>query len=196
MLWGNDASDISDFTKLVVEGYADIAAGFNEPNQDGQSNMSPETGVSLWKQYLEPLKSKGYQLVSPAVSSADSGKTWMASFMSNCDGCQIDYIAIHYYGTSTDDFQTYVKYWWTTYGLPILITEFACQDFSGGPQCSESQVWTFMETMTKWFDSTSYVKYYSAFGVMHDMQGVNTLNQLLASSDSPTDLGYFYIGSH
>lgn len=34
-----------------------------------------------------------------------------------------------------------------------------------------------------------------ASGVMKDMQGVNTLNQLMNSAGQPTDLGKMYIGA-
>lgn len=71
-----------------------------------------------------------------------------------------------------------------------------------------------MGTVTAYMDAADWVPYYFAFGVcfppslssglmfyfnatgiMHDMQGVNTANQLMASSGQPTDLGYQYISA-
>jgi len=52
-----------------------------------------------------------------------------------------------------------------------------------------------MSEMTAWMDGQPYVYAYFAFGLMHDMRGVNPLNQLMKGDGSPTDLGYFYINA-
>jgi hypothetical protein len=61
------------------------------PNQNGQSNMTPEEGVKLWKEYIEPMKAHGYKLCSPATSSAPNGYTWVEEFFKICgpDKCQV-----------------------------------------------------------------------------------------------------------
>ncbi|KAE9399142.1 hypothetical protein BT96DRAFT_994259 [Gymnopus androsaceus JB14] len=67
----------SSFSSTVVAGYAKYLLGFNEPNEPGQSNLDAETAAALWKQYIEPLKAKGYRLGSPATSSDPNGLSWM-----------------------------------------------------------------------------------------------------------------------
>jgi len=194
MCWG--WKQVDDFQKTAVEGYAKYAMGPNEPNQDGQSDMSPDSGAELWNTYLKPLRSKGYTLVSPAVTSAPNGKTWMKDFFDKIGGTDgVDIVALHWYDVGANKFIDYVSDFYTTFKKPIWVTEFACQNFNGGAQCTMDEVWTFMGSVTKWMDDTWYIYAYFAFGVMHDMQGVNDDNQLMSGSGKPTDLGYMYIGA-
>lgn len=49
--------------------------------------------------------------------------------------------------------------------------------------------WYLHQQMAAWFDSQDYVKRYSPFGVMRDMQGVNQDNALMNPSGDITSLG-------
>ena len=51
--------------------------------------MDPGYAAQLWKQYIQPLKEKGYALITPACTNAPSGKTWLRAFMNACDGCTV-----------------------------------------------------------------------------------------------------------
>jgi hypothetical protein len=193
MLWGYN--QIDDFQTLVVAGYASYVLGMNEPNEPGQSNMDAGSGAQLWQQYIQPLKSQGYTLISPATSSNPNGLVWMTDFFAACQGCTVDIIAVHWYDVDPQDFINYVTNWYNTFGLPIWVTEFACQNYNGGPQCTQDQVNNFMSTVTSWMNSTPWVEAYFAFGVMLDMQGVNPDDQLMSPDGTPTQLGYMYINS-
>lgn len=43
---------------------------------------------------------------------------------------------LHWYDVKAEDFQKYVLDFATTFGKPIWVTEYACQNFNGGAQCS------------------------------------------------------------
>lgn len=192
MLWGYD--QISDFQSLVVAGYANYVLGMNEPNEPSQSNMSPSDGVSLWQQYINPLKDQGYYLVSPACTNDQTGLDWMASFFQECSGCHIDAVAFHFYGTDAQAFITYATQLHNLYNLPIWVTEFADQNFSGGAQANQDEVYAFASTVANFIDSTEWFTVAFPFGLMSDLQGVNTYNSLLGSDDQPTSLAYTYFG--
>jgi len=192
MLWGYD--QVSDFQSLVVAGYANYVLGMNEPNEPSQSNMSPSDGAALWKQYIDPLKASGYYLVSPACTNDQAGLDWMTSFFQACSGCQVDAVAFHFYGTNAQDFISYATQLHNTYNLPIWVTEFADQSFSGGAQASQDEVYAFASTVANFVDSTSWFEAAFPFGLMSDLQGVNTANSLLSSDDTPTSLAYNYFG--
>ena len=51
--------------------------------------MSPADGAKLWRQYMSPLSSQGYTLVSPACTNAPSGKIWMKEFLAECKDCPV-----------------------------------------------------------------------------------------------------------
>ncbi|KLO12831.1 hypothetical protein SCHPADRAFT_874924 [Schizopora paradoxa] len=194
MLWDCSSSKVSAFKSVVKAGYSSIAMGFNEVNQAGQANMSPQDAVNCWLENIEPLASQGYKLVSPSTTSAPDGITWMKSFLQICNGrCTLDYHSLHFYGTSEQDLISYISNWHNTFGVPIMLTEFACQDFTGGPQCSAGQVQSFYGTAIKWMESQSFVEAYFAYGALISENGVNELDALMTSGGNPTSLGEQYI---
>jgi len=192
MFWGPNQE--ADFKKLVVKGYANIAMGFNEPNEPGQSNMNAGDGASLWIQYLEPLLNEGYELVAPTTSSNPNGRTWVDQWYKDCNGkCNPTYHGVHYYDITSAGMITYMQQWHSAYGKPIMATEFACQNFNSGAQCSVSQTNAFWKSVVEFMESTEWVTAYFGFGIMTNMQGVNTDNQLMTSAGKPTALGQKYI---
>jgi len=195
MLWGDKQT--SQFAQTVVEGYANCVLGFNEPNQSGQSDMDPGHAAQVWMQYIQPLKEKGYQLIAPACTNdPNTAIPWYNSFFAACTQCTFDGIGAHIYATDPQVFISWVTQLHNTYKLDVWPTEFACQNFSGGAQCTESQVWNWMTTIKGFADGTSWIPAYFAFGALPDMSGVNALNQLLdPSTGQPTSLGAYYIGS-
>lgn len=97
MLWGQ--RQVEDFTSSINNTISSLSVtsvlGMNEPQERGQANMSPQEGADMWRTYIEPLKSFGIRLGSPAPSSAPSGKTWLLDFLEACDGgCTVDFIAM------------------------------------------------------------------------------------------------------
>ncbi|KAJ6599238.1 glycosyl hydrolase catalytic core-domain-containing protein [Mycena vulgaris] len=176
MLWG--WKDVDNFKAKVVEGYCQDCP---RPNEDGQSSMDAWSGIQIWRQYMMPLASKGYTLISPAMSSRPNGKDWIATFMKNC---------------GSDCCSTYVTYWHDTYNLPVYVTEYADQDFNGGPQASMDEIWAFMVGATEFMNANSWVKAHCWFGAMEGMDNVNPLNKLMNDAgDGPNDLGYYFINN-
>jgi len=190
MLWG--AKQIGDFQNLVKQGYATKVFGMNEPNEPGQSNMSPQDGANMWKQYIQPLKDEGYTLISPACTNGPSGIAWMQSFLSACDGCTVDNAGVHVYTIDPQVMIDYLEQFYNTFKIPIWVSEFACQDFSGKNEPCPN-VYDFMGKVQAFMDETDYVLGYSAFGVMYDMYNVNPADQLLGGNGGPNALGSFYI---
>jgi hypothetical protein len=50
---------------------------FSRPNEISQSNISPDDAVPIWKEYMAPLKAKGYKLGMAAPTNAPSGLEWV-----------------------------------------------------------------------------------------------------------------------
>ncbi|CAE6440757.1 unnamed protein product [Rhizoctonia solani] len=192
-LWGEKQK--SSFTQQVGSTPSTLIFGFNEPNQGDQSNMSAQDGATLWNTMIKPLKREGAKLVSPACTSAPSGKTWIQDMMKACgsDKCGFDFLAIHWYGTSPESFKAYVDDFWKTFNTPLIVSEYACQDFSGGAQCTKQQTIDFHHTMATWLDQHEGVAMYAPFGFMPDMGNVNPDNQLMGSDGGPNELGNFYL---
>ena len=88
--------------------------------------MDVADAVGAWNAYLQPLANEGYQLLAPVTSSNPDGYTWMQQFLSQCQGCSIAGMPVHYYGTDANEMISYIEQW-AGFGYPILVTEFACQ---------------------------------------------------------------------
>jgi hypothetical protein len=194
MLWGWNQIDL--WNEWVLGGKAQFweVLGMNEPNQQGQSDMSAGSGVELWKTYIQPLKSRGVRLISPATTSSPTGKQWIQEFQSICGGaCTFDAVSLHWYDVGVQKFIDYVTDFHNTFNSNIWVTEYACQNFNGGAQCSEGEIWDFLQQTTGWMDATPWVEKYAWFGVMKDMQGVNDFDRLMGDDGRPNALGQAYI---
>ncbi|KZT38967.1 hypothetical protein SISSUDRAFT_1046288 [Sistotremastrum suecicum HHB10207 ss-3] len=194
MLWG--WNQVSQFQSTVKPGYSNIAMAINEPNEPGQSNMSPESGAQLWKQYVEPLRSQGYELVSPVTSSNPNGFTWVQNWLTACDGgCNFDRLALHWYDTTLGKFQDYINKWHTAFpDKKIWITEYACVNFNGGAQPSDAEIAAFHAAAIPYLNSLDYVEYIFPFGAMKQMDGVDPANQLMDPvTGEPNALGWTYL---
>ncbi|KAI0660251.1 hypothetical protein C8Q70DRAFT_914119 [Cubamyces menziesii] len=193
MLWGGSEDMISAFESTVTAGYGTIILGFNEPNEEGQSNLDPFTAAALWQQYIEPKRSLGYKTCSPAISSRPNGQQWMQEFLQACSGCTIDYQCLHWYDIGFSGLQTYLEENHDTFGLPILLTEFADQDFNSGAQPSLGDVITFMQQALEYFDNTDWILAACPFGILFPQAGVTNNNALQNADGTPTELGTIVI---
>lgn len=104
MLWGCNVTYTRPFQEAVAGNFSDVmltnqreVLGFNEPEITGQSECTPQEAVDAWIEFLEPLKSQGYRLGSPAVTSGDFGREWFREWWRLCDGrCNPDFIPVHW----------------------------------------------------------------------------------------------------
>ncbi|KZV93427.1 hypothetical protein EXIGLDRAFT_717153 [Exidia glandulosa HHB12029] len=181
----------------VTSGYATKAMGCNEVNQQGQSTMNVQRGIDIWKQYLMPLKGQGYQLISHSTNQADDGTQWHKDFKDQCGECydSIDAYSVHWYGTSADNFKSYVSGFHSALGKDIYVTEFACTDFSGQTTCDPGQAKALMDDLTDWMKQPEqdYIKGFFWFGMWPSLPGgVSPANTLVNGDGSPNDLGNNY----
>lgn len=195
MLWGGSTEEVADFQNTVKAGYTNCVYGPNEPNLDTQSNLDPTTAAQLWMQNILPLSSQGYTSIwAPAVTSADSGVPWLQAFFKACQGCTFTGMNLHIYATNSADMINYLMHMHSIFNKDIRVTEFACESFTNGPQCTQDQAFAFMSNVTEWMDQTDYIKKYFAYGIMTDIN-INPLDRLMADDGTPTALGRLYLGS-
>ena len=123
----------------------------------------------MWKTYMLPLKSQGYKLISAAPAT---GPKWLQDFRTACTkagvDCSWDFSAGHIYTTSVDSFKTVA----TSYHIadfdwaPVMITEYACQDYSGNNnQASSDEIWAFMTQTKSWLNSQDFIAAFFYFGM-------------------------------
>lgn len=172
MIWGSGSVTSTALAQAKQTTSCGCVLGFNEPDNGGQSNMTPAQALALWPQ----LQSTGLELGSPAVATgaADSGG-WLDQFMAGAKqhGYRVDFITLHWYGSDFDpsaaagQLQSYIEAVYAKYHLPIWLTEFALISFAGGGEHdpSESVQAAFLTDATAMLDKHSYVKRYAWFGL-------------------------------
>ncbi|PWN38607.1 uncharacterized protein FA14DRAFT_160062 [Meira miltonrushii] len=168
--------------------------GFNEPDNAGQANLSPQQAASLWKQYFEPLRSQGKKLVAPAITSSSNqgqGLSWLDEFVAACSGCHFDAYAFHPYASNADAVQGSVNYFVNYKNgayTPAWITEFGRSpdtvSNAGGAQ--------FIQSVINYLDSEPRVQRY-AYLARFDPNSVNVQRDLQNADGSKTALGNVYV---
>jgi hypothetical protein len=134
MIWGGTF----DTTKLAtqVPAGAKYLLTFNEPNFGSQSNLTPSAAAALWPQIQAFADARGMKIVSPAVNYCGSPCNdtdpfdWLSKFFAACTGCQVDYVAMHWYACTKSALTSTVAKYEQQFGKPLWVTEFSCLDTS------------------------------------------------------------------
>ncbi|KAJ7056208.1 glycosyl hydrolase catalytic core-domain-containing protein [Mycena amicta] len=195
MFWGNSKWDKWNSRKAdMAKKLPTHLMGFNEPDINSQSNMSPSYAAQVWMQEIQPYGYKGVKLISPAVAW---NLDWTASFLSEVQkrGGYVDMIAVHWYGSYKDiaSFKKFVSTARTRFNRKIWVTELGVTTASGA---SQQQTKDFMMQAFSWMDSTGYVDRASWFGCFESSnppdQYATAKNALLKTAGSLNDMGYWY----
>lgn len=142
MLWddspGRTASWALTMTKAISDGCREVLS-FNEPDNIGQANMTPEQAALSHVKYLNPYKDK-LKIGAPSVSNSvvnGEGLRWLSEFFEVCaqqeTTCAVDFCPVHWYSWDvlyreqwSSDLLRHLK---SAYeicgGRPVWLTEFA-----------------------------------------------------------------------
>lgn len=134
--------------------------GFNEPDKDGQADMSPDVAIARWPR----LEALNLPLVAPAPASTANG--WLASFVSQADarGYRRDYTAVHWYGPpDADGLIAGLQGAYQTFGRPVWLTEFSVVRWSGGATWDYATNYHFLAEFLWRAESLPWLKRYSLF---------------------------------
>jgi putative glycosyl hydrolase len=168
MIWGSGSVTTANLNTVKTEG--GVLLGFNEPDNAGQSNMTPQQALALWPQ----LVATGMRLGSPAVAAnAQAAGGWLDTFMSGAaqQGLRVDFICLHWYGgnfnptSAVSELQTYLAQTNAKYNLPIWLTEYALTNYGVSPATypTDAQQVAFAAASVAMLESTSYVERYAWF---------------------------------
>jgi hypothetical protein len=119
--WKNNAQSIIDHSPLL----STHLLAFQEPDNEGQCNITPLFAAATYIVYFQPYKGSAL-LGAPAVSSKPGGLQWLSEFLYHCQGCEINFVPIHWYGSALDveGFYSYVaQAYAAAQNRPIWITE-------------------------------------------------------------------------
>jgi len=131
--WDNCTSGIwssvhEDWKKLGVK----YILGFNEPDNKGQSNLTPEKAANYWEQLDDFANSfdPPLELVGPGMThwDADGGSWWLDAFFGNLSDARksnIKYIAQHDYSGNASGIIAKANAAYKKYNRKLWLTEFS-----------------------------------------------------------------------
>ncbi|KAJ6566833.1 hypothetical protein B0H19DRAFT_1258016 [Mycena capillaripes] len=151
----------------------------NEPDING---ITPQQAADWYKQNINPIAIKKALPAVTASQNPGQGLDWLQQMLDACAGqCFFDYINLHHYGASFDQFKAHVQDANTRFpGKQIVVTEFALQNPAGG---QADQVAYYKEAFA-FLDSSPFVEMYFPF--------VATSPKLFVANDAP---GTTFVGT-
>lgn len=170
--------------------------GYNEPNFFEQSNMSAAQAAADWHTVEAVAKAHNLKIVSPAVNFCgdDKNKTgpchdtnpvhYLQTFFEACQGCQVDYVAVHWYNCDGASLKSYLDMF-KQFNKPIWLTEFAC---AYGGDTSVAGQEKYMREAIPILEARSDVFRYAWFSADPIPNA-----RLLNADGSPTALGKIYL---
>jgi hypothetical protein len=196
MLWGTSSLFVDGWTTNVEAAIAagsSYIMGFNEPDLASQANLAAADAATYYKQYLTPYSGKA-KLISPAVTSSSSttaGLAWFESFISECSDCGVSVLAVHWYGDSVSELQSFITEAISTaskYGISeVWLTEWALSSDEGGISDLATAA-SFVQEAGAWLDEqsalTRYSYFYVANGYLLTNGVVNSVGAAYASAAS------------
>ena len=169
MIWGARSVTTATLTQVRNEGHYLLA--FNEPDNPGQSNMTPSQALQLWPR----LMATGMSLGSPAVATdAATPGGWLDQFMRGAvaRGYRVNFITVHWYGAdfatgpAVQQLQAYLQAIYARYHLPVWLTEFALIRFGTSASFpSPGQQAAFITAATAMLQRLKFVQRYAWFAL-------------------------------
>ncbi|OCF36158.1 hypothetical protein I316_02030 [Kwoniella heveanensis BCC8398] len=180
--------------------------GYNEPDLKDKAvaaYLEPKKAAELWKPQITQIREQypSIKVHSPVVAS---NTTWLKAFFEGIcpdntaeeawGDCAYkpDYVSQHVYSTNAGHFRGAVQQYYKTFGLPIVLSEWACHDWSeDGHKATVDEVSEFMEETMGWLDEQDYVVKYAWFGTARSadhLHGVSETNRLMDENGNITPL--------
>ncbi len=166
MFWSG--MDVTSENLAAINGSAAThVLGFNEPDLEGQSNMTPEECLALWPQ-LMTLKQR---LGSPAPADWN----WLEKFMPEAQrrGLRVDFVCVHRYPDFTnpaavDEVEAILQGAYRKYGLPVWLTECGAANVADWHQTqfgdpTPEMARSFLKKLIAMLESLPFVERYAWF---------------------------------
>ena len=170
--------------------------GFNEPAFFSQANLTPQQAAADWSMVEAQAAATGAAIVSPAMTFCGPANQcngtdpyqYLKDFFTACQGCKVDYVAVHWYNCDLASLQDYLEpggqlAGFEQFGKPIWLTEFSCNS-----DASEADQEFYMRAVIPYLEGKANVYRYSWFSADPIPNG-----KLVNADGSPTPLGQVYL---
>ena len=188
MIWGSGSinSAIPSGSRFLLT--------FNEPNFMAQSNLTAAQAASYWTAITSnaagiPIVGPGMNFCGPAAQcNGTDPYQYLKDFFAACTGCEVDYVAVHWYNCDLPSLKDYLEpggnlAGFEQFGKPIWLTEFSCDG-----NATMGQQEAYMRAAIPYLEGNPKVFRYSWFSA-DPIPGAKLIN----SDGTPTALGQVYI---
>ena len=163
--------------------------GFNEPDGDAQSNLTPQQALSMWGE----LTASGKRIGSPATAASPTKpNSWLSQFQAL--GGQFDFVCLHWYAPpNAASFLKWIDDVYAQYQKPIWVTEFAVADWFGKSPGGYpvDDVKAFMDLACRGMEARPFVERYT--WKTRDVSDTKMGTSALFTADGTlTELGQLY----
>lgn len=189
-LWGDADDKVKYFEENIDECLSNGAKAifsFNEPDNGGQANMTPERAAASHVKLLNGYSGKAL-IGAPSISNsglAGEGIAWLKSWVSACEsaGCKYDFCNVHWY-SEVEYGETLFEHLKAAHetcgGKPIWLTEYA-------PFGSDDAIAGWLEETIPRLEALEYLDAYSYFMVstgalMSSASELSTYGKVYASA--------------
>ena len=133
--------------------------GFYEPDWQApySSNMNPSAAATAWKTTLGKMSTD--TLIGSPSMATQLDEDWLTPFMQALGVTEPpwDYTCIHTNKDTPDGVMDDVGYYWTKYGKPVWVSEFACVDDKTWTMCDQGTINSFIPAVVDFFEKNSSV---------------------------------------
>jgi len=188
----------SKLLPATIPPYSKYLLGFNEPNYIAQSNLQESSAASLWPQVEQTAQSTvtPAKIVSPAVNYCGGSPgcietdpfVYLDNFFAACTGCEVDHIAVHWYGCTADALSWFLDQL-RQYNKKVWVTEFACAQWDPSWQDSQQFQTDYMNQAVQILENDPMVFRYAWFSGR--TTGIPYVN-VFGDTGQLTDLGVQY----
>lgn len=186
------AGDWPNLVEKAVSGGSKIIFTFNEPDIQGQADMTPDAACKAWEKHVSPIiaKHSDVTIVGPSISSSDEdgkGLSWYSAFQKQCPQAKWTKANYHWYGyggAAFDEFKAYIERANAEVGKNFYVTEFGLHEASDAASAE------FLEKAQEYLDNHPNCEGYSYFAVGNFDASYN----LLGTAENPTLAGKTYLG--
>ncbi|KAI4257957.1 MAG: hypothetical protein L6R42_005369 [Xanthoria sp. 1 TBL-2021] len=189
----NNGDWINGVKALIGSGGTSMIFASNEPDNGGQSNLTPAQAATVYKKYIQPFKGL-VAIASPAVTNGGgaTGLGFLENFVGQCADCHFDIINVHHYVSRQDvNVEQAVSAVKSFLTKDVAAFKARHSQFQDARIClGEFWLWgasdddgaAYLRALLPWLDGNNDVACYQAFGGLWEGNFINNAGTGLSKS--------------
>ncbi|KAL8812719.1 MAG: hypothetical protein Q9223_007225 [Gallowayella weberi] len=185
--------DWNGAVKALISSGTPMIFASNEPDNGGQSNLSPSQAATVYKNYIQPFAGQ-VALASPAVTNGGgaTGLGFLENFVGQCADCHFDIINVHHYVNRRDvNVEQAVRAVQSFLTKDVAAFKAKHSQFRDAKIClGEFWLWeasdddgaAYLRALLPWLDGNNDVACYQAFGGLWEGNFINNAGTGLSKS--------------